>query len=172
MFTRLIKERDSKGKIKSYDLVFNGQVLEKNTKYCPVCKQVKTKDLFSSRGNACKECANQRAKEWRTTKRKDPEYVQNFNAKIAEKNKQRKKEAVAFMGGKCQDCGGIFPPSVFDFHHVDMTTKEHNPSHILKNGLEKAKEELSKCILLCSNCHRIRHFEGGKNNVAKEDSSF
>lgn len=74
------------------------------------------------------------------------------------KRKERKLWAIDLLGGKCQDCSGVFPPSVYDFHHMDGT-KDMNPSRALTYGLERAKEELSKCVLLCSNCHRIRHFE-------------
>ncbi|QEG09189.1 HNH endonuclease [Vibrio phage Phriendly] len=38
-----------------------------------------------------------------------------------------------------------------------------NPSRALALGHEKAKKELDKCVLLCANCHRVRHF------VNKED---
>lgn len=159
MFKRLIKERDEKGKIISYELTLNGGPIPENKKYCPVCKEVKTKDLFSSKGNACKLCANARARDHRLKRRTDPEYVKNQNKRLTDKNKKLKEEAVKYMGGKCLDCGGIFPSCVYDFHHLDTTTKEHNPSAVVKKGLEHAKKELDKCVLLCANCHRIRHFD-------------
>jgi len=71
--------------------------------------------------------------------------------------RQRKNEIVAEFGGKCHDCGNSFPDFVYDFHHLDMETKEHNPSYFIKMNPKRAKEELKKCIMLCSNCHRIRH---------------
>ena len=167
MFTRLIKERDEKGKIISYDLLFDGKPIPEGKKYCPACDKLLDISVFTKKGNACGPCANKRARDWRLVHRQDPEFVKKFNKRVTDKNKARKLEAIEFMGGACQDCGGKFPSSVYDFHHVDMATKDKNPSHVLKGGLEKAKEELSKCVLLCSNCHRIRHFEGGKNDTSQ-----
>jgi 5-methylcytosine-specific restriction endonuclease McrA len=167
MFTRLIKERDEQGKILSYVLLFDGKPIPEGKKYCPACEQLLDVASFTKKGNACGPCANKRAKDWRLVHRQDPEFVKKFNKRVTDKNKTRKLEAIEFMGGACQDCGGKFPPSVYDFHHVDMATKDKNPSYVLKGGLEKAKEELAKCVLLCSNCHRIRHFEGGKNDTGK-----
>lgn len=166
MFTRLIKDRDEKGKIKSYELLFDGKPIPEGKKYCPSCEQLLDKEIFTAKGNACGPCANKRAKDWRLVRRQDPEYVKNHNKLVTDRNKARKLEAIEFMGGACQDCGGKFPPSVYDFHHIDMATKDKNPSYVLKGGLEKAKKELAKCVLLCSNCHRIRHFEGGSDDTS------
>jgi hypothetical protein len=64
--------------------------------------------------------------------------------------------AVASLGGKCADCGGVFHPSAFDFHHLHG--KDADPSRLLAGGSAAAiAAELSKCVLLCANCHRIRH---------------
>jgi len=167
MFTRLITDRNEQGKIIKAKSFYNGKPIPEDKKYCPACEQLLDKNVFTAKGNACGPCANKRAKDWRLVRRQDPEYVKNHNKRVTDRNKTRKLEAIEFMGGVCQDCGGKFPPSVYDFHHIDMATKDNNPSYILKGGLEKAKEELAKCVLLCSNCHRIRHFEGGKNDTSQ-----
>ena len=166
MFTRLITERDEQGKILNHISLYNGEPIPDNKKYCPACEQLLDKSVFTVKGNACGPCANKRAREWRLVHRQDPEFVKKFNKRVTDKNKARKLEAIEFMGGACQDCGGKFPPSVYDFHHIDMATKDKNPSYVLKGGLDKAKTELAKCVLLCSNCHRIRHFEGGTNDTS------
>ena len=127
-------------------------------KKCPVCK-IETTD-WTPAGNACAPCARKRATEHRVLRRKDPEYVKEYNAKIVKKNSDLKKKAIDYLGGKCIDCSGVFEDCVYDFHHVDMSTKEGNPSYFLKgtSKWERAKEELDKCVLLCANCHRVRHF--------------
>ena len=71
--------------------------------------------------------------------------------------RQRKLEAIEYLGGKCLDCGGEFHSSVYDFHHLNPNEKEFKPSALFGNKFETLKKELDKCVLLCSNCHRIRH---------------
>ena len=84
------------------------------------------------------------------------------------KSKEQLDEAVEYLGGACHDCGGKFPLPVYDFHHLDPTEKEHNLGNILRRkNFSEIEKELSKCVLLCANCHRIRHFEGGKNEVKR-----
>lgn len=67
-------------------------------------------------------------------------------------------ESIKIMGGKCSHCFGKFPDVAFDFHHLDESKKEMSTSDMLDSkSLEKISLELSKCILLCANCHRIEH---------------
>ena len=73
-------------------------------------------------------------------------------------NRNKKLALIDHMGGKCKDCLGTFIPSVYDFHHVDPAIKDANASILFKKGLTaKVIEELKKCVMLCANCHRIRH---------------
>ena len=74
----------------------------------------------------------------------------------ADKKKKLKRALVDAMGGVCAKCGKAYPLCVFDFHHVDG--KDVRPAKIISQGNIKAiASELSKCILLCANCHRIEH---------------
>lgn len=62
----------------------------------------------------------------------------------------------------CMDCGGEFPEYCMDFHHLDEETKpgvgNKSIKHYLKDYSRKViDEELAKCVLVCANCHRIRH---------------
>ena len=62
----------------------------------------------------------------------------------------------------CSDCGGEFPLVCMDFHHIDESTKRStygtSVAHNLKDRSKKViDEELDKCVVLCANCHRIRH---------------
>ena len=70
--------------------------------------------------------------------------------------------------GSCSICG-INDHRVMDFHHQGDEKKEFSVSVGLaeKFGLDRIKNEVEKCVLLCSNCHRIKHFEetlAKKNN--------
>lgn len=60
----------------------------------------------------------------------------------------------------CQDCNSI-DFRVFEFHHLDPKEKEHDVANLTGTGasLEKIKKELAKCVVLCANCHRIRHYK-------------
>lgn len=69
-----------------------------------------------------------------------------------------KLQAIEYLGGKCVDCGEDRKISaLYDFHHLDSTKKDFS---IGKTALkfESIKSELDKCVLLCANCHRIRHY--------------
>jgi len=56
----------------------------------------------------------------------------------------------------CTQCG-ISHPAVLDFHHPP-DTKEYSVHKLAQNGrFKKAYKEAAKCIVLCSNCHRIHH---------------
>ncbi|AII27489.1 HNH endonuclease [Vibrio phage VPp1] len=56
----------------------------------------------------------------------------------------------------CEICGWDKHSSALEFHHDD-NNKEHNVSQMVGHNLDKIKAEMDKCMLLCSNCHRIKH---------------
>jgi len=166
MLSRCIKERDKDGKIVAYEFLFDGLPIPAGLRYCCRCLSLKESSLFSpgKTVSSCKECANKAARQnyhKRKATKDGKEKIQKQRSNTRERLLQYKKQAIEYMGGSCADCGGVFPPSVYDFHHLDKNEKEGNPSKFLQKGLEHAKKELSKCVLLCANCHRIRHFEGG-----------
>ncbi len=68
---------------------------------------------------------------------------------------RNKQQLIDIMGGKCLDCSKSFPISVYDFHHVNPEEKESTIRFGWK--WERILEESKKCVLLCANCHRIRH---------------
>ena len=82
-----------------------------------------------------------------------------------ERHQQRKEYILSKKKVPCHDCGGTFPEVCMDFHHEDEESKDRllkqkNGSMIVRMqtwGINRIDEELSKCVVLCSNCHRIRH---------------
>lgn len=70
-----------------------------------------------------------------------------------------KEELVKYKGGKCEICGYDKCLGALDFHHLDPSQKDFtiSNSNIYKN-LDKLKEEVDKCILVCANCHREIHY--------------
>jgi hypothetical protein len=97
-------------------------------------------DKNKLKGNLCMCCHYQETKKRRRAKRK---------------------AAIEHLGGKCIDCGHKYPEAVYDFHHIDPTQKDGHVSVLIGSNvkLERILNEASKCELLCSNCHRMRHFE-------------
>ena len=58
----------------------------------------------------------------------------------------------------CVDCGNHFPQECMDFDHRDWSEKANNVGTMVAHGHNKDKiwDEISKCDLVCSNCHRTR----------------
>lgn len=86
-------------------------------------------------------------------------------SKLNEQNRvQRRLEGISYLGGKCAYCGYDKCRAALEFHHLDPDEKD-------PVGLDPARskkkffEELDKCILLCSNCHREEHYKVGSESV-------
>jgi len=61
----------------------------------------------------------------------------------------------------CIRCG-IDDNRVLEWHHKDAKSKDFAVGNALnKLGRQKILEEIKKCVCLCSNCHRIEHYEMG-----------
>lgn len=73
---------------------------------------------------------------------------------------KRKYEAIIARGGKCQVCGYNKNISALEFHHLDTNKKEYqlDSRRFSNTSIEKLEQELDKCILLCSNCHKELHY--------------
>ena len=67
-----------------------------------------------------------------------------------------KGELIAARGGRCEDCGYKNTIWALEFHHRDPSTKDFSLGGFL-GSIERARREADKCILVCANCHRIRH---------------
>lgn len=59
----------------------------------------------------------------------------------------------------CKDCGRKFPPWCMDFDHLD--NKEFTISQFRSETLQidKIKEEIAKCEVVCAVCHRDRTYK-------------
>lgn len=69
---------------------------------------------------------------------------------------------------KCSHCG-FQHPAVIDFHHIIKEGKKSvNKLATQRNNLKAAiREAEEKCIPLCSNCHRILHWQEHKQRRKK-----
>jgi hypothetical protein len=78
-------------------------------------------------------------------------------------------------GVPCMDCGGTFPHYAMDFDHVRGEKSFNVGSGVGRYSVEALKEEIAKCELVCSNCHRIRHHvrrkaSDSRSNKCSQDS--
>ncbi len=75
------------------------------------------------------------------------------------RNSLRKEVAQIKADATCADCGIDYPPHVMDFDHV-RGEKVGNISELVQIGIrDKLLEEIEKCEIVCSNCHRERTYE-------------
>ena len=62
-------------------------------------------------------------------------------------------------GRKCVDCGITSAGPIYDLHHVDPKEKLFNIGAEIRKWSKELEAEVDKCVLLCSNCHRLRHWK-------------
>ena len=118
-------------------------VMEK--KVCSTCNQEKLISEFYTQKDRLKGSSKCR---------------QCFNNYCVTRWRQKKKDSIIYKGSFCIDCGLSFPQtpySVFDFHHLDPSEKDVDWSKLRLRSWSSIISELDKCVLLCANCHRIRH---------------
>jgi|TARA_B100000902_G_scaffold175349_1_gene169080 hypothetical protein len=104
------------------------------------------------------------------TKRKRSQQYKEYDAARKRKSYHKGQEIIRrfkIIKG-CSNCGYKEHQAALEFNHIDRTTKKCTIGRIvhkavLKNdtkGKALLKLELSKCEILCSNCHSIKTFEG------------
>lgn len=119
--------------------------IDKHSKQCGKCKEIKTNDCFYKQSKnglfqgICKKCSNKHT----------VERVRIIKIKM-----------INYKGGKCNNCSLKLEethPNVFEFHHLDRRNKDINFNKIKSRNWEYIKNEIDKCELLCANCHRLAH---------------
>lgn len=81
-----------------------------------------------------------------------------LNAATKKRRKKIKEMAIEYKGGKCICCGYNKYVGALEFHHLDPKEKDFSISAKgITRSWVKVKEELDKCILVCSVCHREIH---------------
>lgn len=78
-----------------------------------------------------------------------------------DKGKARRIAAFKHFGEKCADCGVKSSSKnyiIFDFHHLEPSKKEFHFSQSIHLSDKRYWAEINKCVMLCSNCHRLRHW--------------
>ena len=78
---------------------------------------------------------------------------------VKEWRRRTKERLVKAFGGICCVCNRKLNDVVYDFHHVDGQ-KEAKISDISRGNIKawgKIVDESRKCVMVCSNCHRLVH---------------
>lgn len=126
-------------------------------KICNKCNIPKEESEFDVKKDGlvllyCKDCRREKIREHY---RNNKEYYKKKGRKSNDKciRKFIKYKESLF----CTDCKLSFRDkhSLCDFHHLDPNNKDFNISQIRNS--RNIQTELSKCIPLCANCHRLRH---------------
>ena len=84
---------------------------------------------------------------------------EGLSVKQREKRYERNLMLFKHKGSECAHCKISEPDhlQIYDYHHIDPTTKLYAISIILEGPLDRLLVEAAKCLLLCSNCHRKEH---------------
>ena len=113
------------------------------SRVCPKCKENCNIDQFYNRRGKenssvyCKKCTT---------------------IQVVERSQKLKKEMVNYKGGCCEICGYNKYIGALEFHHINPDKKDFTIAKIRQYKFDKViKNELDKCMLLCSNCHRELH---------------
>ena len=99
------------------------------------------------------------------------EYQKIWNKKFGRNNsrKRRLKHILILNRIKleegCLHCGYDSNPKALEFHHINPEDKSFTIAQKLTTELIKILRETEKCIVLCSNCHRIEEHRLNNNSL-------
>lgn len=118
-------------------------------KSCVTCSNILQGNQQKYCSNACKQKAH-----WYSFKLQPNTYHSQTKRALS-----RKLKYIEYLGGKCSSCGYCKNIAALEFNHLDTSKKSFNiDSRKLSNTNESVLlNEVEKCNLLCSNCHREYH---------------
>lgn len=112
----------------------------------------------------CKKCKAAYNASW--YERNKTRHCANVKKNNRTYNKLSQVEIEKIKDRPCSDCGGRFPHYVMDFDHLDGTTKKFSIGKRGSRTWRSTLEEIKKCEVVCSNCHRIRTYQRAHALVA------
>jgi hypothetical protein len=134
-------------------------------KKCTKCQLTKNKSEFHNRTDSkdglsswCKSCAIIKAKESYKNNihnRKEAAQISSkiYRTKLLDILNKIKSQ------NKCCVCNESTPVCL-DFHHLDAKSKSNEVSTLArKKSIQIMFNEIKKCIVVCSNCHRKIHYK-------------
>jgi hypothetical protein len=131
------------------------------SKICSECKETKDFDCFYKSNKNSKDgyqsiciCCS---------KAKAAKHYQNYKEEIKNRTKRGMAATIKAVLLIKEDYGcfncGLRDGRLLDFHHLDSTSKMENVSVLARlKGKKKLLKEINKCVVACSNCHRLIHY--------------
>ena len=97
-------------------------------------------------------------------------WYQRHKERLLEKRRQHYAELKQWLRRyksnlRCVECGENHPACI-QFHHLHREEKSFTISHIIGRthiSVKRLEKEISKCEILCGNCHAIRHWRETHN---------
>ena len=141
-------------------------------KQCAKCKLHKSFNEFNKNKSKkdglqriCKICSrSEDRKSYLKSRETNPQLRLNKNKEVL---KRRKEWINDFKKEGCLKCGEK-RYHVLDFHHLNPSKKDF-PISGASYSYKKLKQEIEKCAVLCSNCHRDFHYLEHSNNTTIEE---
>ena len=100
----------------------------------------------------------------KNNREKQRKYYEKHRERILKRNSKRRDKIKRYINDYklskgCAVCGYNKCAEALIFHHINDKDKEFDISRVTRSGgnLEKMKEEIKKCVILCSNCHAELH---------------
>lgn len=143
--------------------------MSEDLKICSQCKNLKSNQEFNYRNKKlnirhsyCRECG----KLFTRNHYKDnkSQYLKR-NLRAYKKRKEFVRQA---KSKPCTDCGIQYPFYVMDFDHREGEIKEFALNQVDRMTMKAIKEEIAKCDVVCSNCHRERTFQRLSKRLSKK----
>lgn len=128
-----------------------------NQKKCSKCQRKLDVSFFAIKKgkqlqSVCKACQRLLSKEWyNNNKEHHLNNVKRTNASIRDAVRRWKESLSCTLCAEREPC-------CLELHHIDDNEKDFNLSYAwMSFGLPKFIDEVNKCIVLCSNCHKKIH---------------
>lgn len=146
-------------------------------KKCTICKIEKDEVNFNKNktrkdgiSNVCKICSREKSSTYYNSN------LEKHREEVTKRNNVQRgllKDFIksTLITSKCKDCGNK-DWRVLEFDHLPNFKKRNDISYMVKGGysLESIKDEISKCEVVCRNCHCIRTIERSEKDYRKDSS--
>ena len=117
-------------------------------RYCP-----RGHDTFVNgrrEDRSCRLCKAISVKEWRL------EHIVQRREQERNRHRERRKLLDALKVQPCIDCKNTYPPCVMQFDHIRPNEKFKDIAAMTTHSMDRILAEISKCEIVCANCHAIR----------------